>query len=188
MDNSNRTSHLPASSVKAPQRNRTRLNDVEPDTDDETAFGILSRTLMPSTMTRWILPARVRHSRHNNVVFIGVNFVQLYELLPSCMLVKLPVRLDLGCRILSARVLVEQPTNSFLDTVVKQELSDQEAEKPTSTPPHILLLALETCEIAFVFAEETTSGSASFKVAKKKLPTAFSSLGQYGRHMAVNTG
>lgn len=36
--------------------------------------GLLTRTVVDSPVTRWILPARLRSSRFNDVVFIGVSY------------------------------------------------------------------------------------------------------------------
>jgi hypothetical protein len=151
---------------------------------DAGGVGILSRTIVPSTSIRWILPARIRHRDHDDVVFIGESFVQLREFLPTRLLADLPARLELGCRILAAKVISYVDTTPFIDLVVKQEQLQAE-DSQSVMPPQILLLALDFCEIAFVYAENVAPMNIRFKVARKKLPADVSCLGQYGRHLAV---
>jgi hypothetical protein len=35
--------------------------------------GILSQTLVESPVVRWVLPARLRSSTHNDIAFVGVS-------------------------------------------------------------------------------------------------------------------
>jgi hypothetical protein len=148
--------------------------------------GVLSRTIIPSTTVRWILPARIRHPDHNDVIFVSESYVQLREYLPTRHLATMPERLDLGCRILAAKVISNVDSTPFIDQVVKQEerLKDDDA---AILPPHILLLALDYGEIAFVYAEDAAPNHIRFRVARKKLPADVSAFGQYGRHLAVDS-
>lgn len=148
--------------------------------------GVLSQTIIPSTTIRWILPARIRHPDHNDVIFVSESFVQLREFLPTRHLADIPARLDLGCRILAAKVISYVDATPFADQVVKQEERYEEDWK-LDMPPQILVLALDFCEIAFVYAEDLARNHIKFRVARKKLPADVSSLGQYGRHLAVDS-
>lgn len=148
--------------------------------------GILSQTVIPSTTVRWILPARIRHPDRNDVVFVSESFVQLREYLPTRHLAALPDRLDLGCRILAAKIVSNVNSTPFVDQVVKQEERQNDASKLV-LPPQLLLLALDCCEIAFLYAEDIAPSHIKFRVARKKLPADISSFGQYGRHLAVDS-
>ena len=152
----------------------------------EGAVGVLSRTIVPSTTIRWILPARIRHSDHNDVIFVGESFVQLREFLPSRHLAEMPARLEMERRILAAKVISRVETTSFVDQVVKQEQHEDDDSKST-LPPQILVLALESCELAFVYAEDVAPTQIRFRIGKKKLPADASALGQYGRHLAIDS-
>jgi hypothetical protein len=151
----------------------------------ERAVGVLSRTIVPSTTIRWILPARIRHKDHNDVIFVGESFVQLREFLPSRHLADMPARLEMGCRILAAKVISHVEVTSFVDQVVKQEQHEDDDAKST-LPPQTLVLALDFGELAFVYAEDVAPGQIEFRVGRKKLPADVSALGQYGRHLAVD--
>jgi hypothetical protein len=150
------------------------------------AVGLLSQTIIPSTTIRWILPARIRHPDRNDVIFVSESFVQLREYLSTRHLANIPERLDMGCRILAAKVISDLDSTPFIDQVVKQE-ERQPDESKISLPPQILLLALDFCEIAFVYAEDVAPSHIRFRVARKKLPADVSSFGQYGRHLAVDS-
>lgn len=152
---------------------------------DDGAVGILSRTIIPSTTVLWILPARIRHPERNDVVFVGQSFVQLREFLDTRYLAEVPGRLDLGCRILAANVLSYVDSTAFIDRVVKQEERQQNRSKPFLRQ-QMLVLTLDCCEIAFVYAEERGPNEIRFKLARKKLPADVSALGQYGKHLAVD--
>jgi hypothetical protein len=152
----------------------------------DLAVGVLSQTIIPSTTIRWILPARIRHPDHNDVVFVSESFVQLREFLPARHLANIPELLDLGCRILAAKVISYVDSTPFIDQVVKQEERDDEDTK-LALPTQILVLTLDLCEIAFVYAEDVAPNRIKFKVARWKLPADVSSLGQYGRHLAVDS-
>lgn len=154
-------------------------------TKDAGVVGILSRTIIPSTTIRWILPARIRHPEHNDVVFIGNNVVQIRELLPSQHLANIGARLDLDRRILAAKVISHVESTAFIDQVVKQggyEINDPSSSQPTE----LLVLALDSSELAFVYVEELAPRRVKFRMARKKLPADASSLGKFGRHLAVD--
>ena len=149
-------------------------------------IGILSRTVVPSTTISWILPARIRSSAHNDLVFVGETTLQLHEFLPTRHLVELPACLDLGTRILAAKVLSHVDAALFIDQVIKQEQRD-DADTKHESPSQILVLALDSREIAFVYAENVGPRKVKFRWARKQLPRDVSSLGQYGRHLAIDS-
>lgn len=159
---------------------------AQPEGLEDGAVGVLSQTIIPSTTVRWILPARIRHQDHNDVVFVGESSVQLREFLPNRHLANIPARLDFGCRILAANVVSYVDPTPFVDQVVKQEEREEDVSH-SAQPPDILVLALDFCEIAFVYAENLAPKYVKFRVARKKLPADVSSLAKYGRHLAAES-
>jgi hypothetical protein len=119
------------------------------------------------------------------VVFVGESVVQIRELLPSKHLANVSARLDLDCHILAAKVISRVESGSFVDQVVKQGDHKMDDMQPT-LPSAILVLALDSSELAFVFAEDIASRRLRFRMARKKLPVDLSSLGQFGRHLALD--
>lgn len=172
--------------AKKGDQDDVRSIGIHPQELGDGAVGVLSRTIIPSTTIRWILPARIRHQDHNDVIFVGESFVQLREFLPTRHLADLPARLDMGCRILAAKVISHVDCTSFVDRVVKQEQREHGGSKRT-TPPQILVLALDSSELAFVYAEDVGPMEIKFRVGREKLPADVSTLGQYGRHLAVDS-
>ena len=45
--------------------------------------GILSRTLIQSCMTKWILPARLRNGDNRELLFVGENYIHIKEVVPD---------------------------------------------------------------------------------------------------------
>lgn len=43
------------------------------DLPEPPPCGILTRTIVESPIAHWVLPARLRSARHNDVVFVGVS-------------------------------------------------------------------------------------------------------------------
>lgn len=172
--------------ARRPEQETVHSIGQSPHIMGEEAVGVLSQTIIPSTTVRWILPGRIRHPDHNDVIFVSENAVQLREFLPTRHLANMPVRLDLGCRILAAKIISHVDSTPFIDQVVKQEEREKDRQK-ADLPPQILVLALDFCEIAFVYAEDIAPNHVKFRVARKKLPADVSSLGQYGRHLAIDS-
>jgi hypothetical protein len=168
------------------RKEEIHVTNYSPQTIGDNAVGVLSQTIIPSTTIRWIVPARIRHPDHNDVIFVSESFIQLREFLPTRHLANIPELLDLGCRILAAKVISYVDATPFIDQVVKQEERNDEDTK-LAPPTQILVLTLDFCEIAFVYAEDVAPDRVRFKVARWKLPADVSSLGQYGRHLAVDS-
>ncbi|KIW02685.1 uncharacterized protein PV09_06122 [Verruconis gallopava] len=46
-------------------------------------IGILSRTLIPSSMIKWIIPARFLHGANMQLLFVGENYIHIKEVIPD---------------------------------------------------------------------------------------------------------
>lgn len=156
-------------------------------------MGLLSQTLAPSPVVRWILPARIRSRRHRDIVFVGNTYIQLREFLPTGTLTDVTAKLDLRTHILSAKVIsakVEKvPT---LDAVLAQEVDEERfiiKGKPCSNeqPPQILVLGTANNELIYVYAK-TIGGSnaAEFIYAKRALLLGVSMSPRFTRHIAID--
>lgn len=147
--------------------------------------GLLSQTIHPSSTIRTILPARIRHMNHHDVVFVGENFLQLRELLPSGQLTDVTARFDLGSQILSAKVISSKfEIVAFVDQVIKQEF-DEYCVADSEFPPQLLVVSTASCEIVFLYAQDCAPGIVEFRHAKKKLLVDLSLQERYGAHLAV---
>lgn len=92
----------------------------------------------------------------------------------------------MGCRILAARIISYVDATPFIDQVVKQEEREGDDSR-LGLPSQILVLTLDCCEIAFVYAEDIAPNRIRFRVGRWKLPADVSCLGQYGKHLAVDS-
>jgi hypothetical protein len=158
------------------------------------SIGLLSQTLSPSTTIRFILPARIRSKSQNDVVFVGENFVQLREALPSGYLSEVTAKLALGAGVLAAKVIsaklelvpiVEQILNQTREgereryTIKGKEIDDE-------TPPQIVLLTLDSNDLVFLFAKDVAFGKPRFVYAKKPFLRNVALVERFGAHIAVD--
>jgi hypothetical protein len=154
--------------------------------------GILSQSLHPSPTIRLILPARIRSKAQNDVIFVGENFVQLREFLPTGQLADVIAKVDLGSQILSAKVISAkgQQEESAVDQIIKQELDDEyyDANDPdqVSFPPQLLVVSTAACNVVFLFARNRAAGSVEFVFAKRRLLADVQVEEQYAKHVAVD--
>ena len=155
-------------------------------------IGILSQSLHPSPSIKFILPARIRSEAQNDVVFVGGNFIQLREYLPTGQLADVTAKVDLGTQVLSAKVISSrsQP-DSLLDQIIKQELEDDHHNYDNGTnqakfPPQLLVVSTLACNIIFLFAKNRAPGVVEFVFAKRKLLAADQSKEQCAIHVAVD--
>lgn len=150
--------------------------------------GLLSQTLYPSPTIKNILPARIRHIDRRDVVFVGQNFVQLREFLPSGQLMNVTGKHDLGGQILDAKIISSkfEPV-SFVDQVMKQEFTDYEiVNGDQDLPPQILVVSTTSCDIIFLYARERAPGFVEFVSAKKKLLANVGLGERHGNLLAVD--
>jgi hypothetical protein len=155
-------------------------------------YGILSRTLSPSSTIRWIIPARLRSSAKNDVVFVGETFVQLREFLVSGQLADATSKLDLGTQILAAKVI--SATTSIVpvvDAILKQERDHEQFSirgRPIDNthPAQILVLSTSGNELIYIYAKEDNSGGARLVFARRSLLRGVSLPERQCRYMAVD--
>jgi hypothetical protein len=153
--------------------------------------GILSQSLHPSPTIRLILPARIRCKAQNDVIFVGENFVQLREFLPTGQLADVTAKVDLGSQILSAKVISSKgQQESVVDQIIKQELGDECYDANSSDqvgfPPQLLVVSTAACNVVFLFAKNRAPGSVEFVFAKRKLLADVQVEEQYAKHVAVD--
>lgn len=145
--------------------------------------GLLTQTLIPSPMINWILPARLRHKRCNDVVFVGERGIQIKEVLPSGQLEDVMEKKDLGCSPVDAKVInvsSELPWEGQIPSLNTQG-STYDAE---NLPPQILFMATDSNELLFMCCSAENGGS--FVSYSRPLPRDVNISEKYGRHIAVD--
>ncbi len=189
--------------------NRSPVDKQKPTTNGTLsapkapALGLLTQTLVKSPVIRYIIPARIRHQKYNDVLLIYNNRVEIKEIvtknyLPdlSVELRDIAVKLDFDSTIRAARVFgsprkitasVQEPTG--IDAIVKKEQlppGDHTDEYHIGIPPQILILSLESKKLVFLFAFHDASGAVHFLSSERVLPSQAEHNKQLGEHIAVD--
>ncbi|KAH6659037.1 mono-functional DNA-alkylating methyl methanesulfonate N-term-domain-containing protein [Truncatella angustata] len=169
----------------APQQPKLRRPSSMPPT-----YGVLTRTVIDSPVFRWVLPVQLRSSRHNDVAFIGDNFVQICELGRDVQLQDVARKQDFGSRIRNACV-IGRPTNHYAGGTEEPHIKSegdtpmQNAHPPRARlPPQFLALVLERGDLVFLYLDEGRTGGQRFVAHSEKIPD--SRLVTAGFHLAVD--
>jgi len=162
-----------------------------PEINTPPVMGILTSTITRSPVYNWIIPARIRHEDKNDVVCIGDNFVEIKELMSEDdHLRDIVIKADFGSTIRAARVFgtARKPTVAGLDALIKAESEEMDLDVPSGpkVPPQILVVALESKELVFLFAIDNDQGHVDFVTSRRPLPEQRSYLEQHGKHVAVD--
>ena len=163
--------------------------------------GILTRTLMPSSVIKSILPARIRHRAKNDVVLITEHTLELKELLPNGTLRAVVEKEDFGSGIRAARAIGDPgldariPPTAGIDSIIKQEVSEEVTRLPhglQEAPPQILVLTLESDLLIFLFAYQDSSDQVRFVTHSRPLlnikntEQPENTVYKSGKHIAVD--
>ena len=178
-------------------QNRDEANAQGPSSPSKvtrapTTAGILTRTLLRSPVVNWILQARIRHKHKNDVLFIGQDFVEIRRLFSDSHFEDVTVKSDFGSTIRSARVFgtpVKLPPPAGVDAFVRvTEAEDMDLHEDGSSqvPPQILVLALESQVLVFLYAFEDGDNQIQYIAGQRPLPCQRSYPEQLGKHMAVD--
>ncbi|KAI9793939.1 MAG: hypothetical protein M1833_000508 [Piccolia ochrophora] len=130
----------------------------------------------------------VRLLRRSIRLILSESSVQIKELHPNGHLQEVATKIDFPARITNARI-IGQPRKiplSHLDSYLKKEDTTEDADpfhsednfnpefylvedRDSIFPPQILVLALDSGEILFIFAFENANGTVGFSIATKPL-------------------
>ena len=180
---------------QARRQEDTTMREPEPKPRYEIPrVGILSKTVFSSPYVKFILPANIRQSRLNDVVFIGEDAVHLKEVRANGTIHDIASKSDFKGRILAARVFgsprkvevkAEQRTPMKKKDVHAQRRSTvgQEADV---LPPEVLVLALDSRVLMFLWAQQSPLGSVSFHHRTIRLPAGTCRFDQPGSFIAID--
>ena len=172
------------------------------------SLGILTKTLVRSSVINRIIPARIRHKTKNDVIFISANSVTIKEAKGDYTLEEIVTKTDFDSAIKSARIIGEQREltkhdhsyrkllkgTHWDDTLTNEDNNildeggalDGAGLHQYELPPHILVLALESNRLAFLCAVSGTSDQPELFSSQKALPAPISPLQSLGELMAVD--
>ncbi|MCJ1282157.1 hypothetical protein MMC26_001480 [Xylographa opegraphella] len=164
--------------------------------------GVLVRTVVPSPLIRWILPARIRHKNKSDVIFVGDSSIEVKEYRGDS-LYEVVTKDDFDATIRAARVIgtppillrAEQP--SGLDAITKKEDTGEASADAMGldlfaspeVPPQILVLAMESGlkdKLLFLFAFYDPSQRIRFLSYEHPLLYHKRYAQRLGKHVAVD--
>lgn len=165
-------------------------------------LGLLTRTLVPSSLHRWIIPARIRHEKKNDVVFVRDGAIEIKEFIGDA-LQDVLVKDDFGATIRAARIMGHalQPVRDIapigLDEIIKEEglddaaadLMDIDRHTNPTVPPQILVLTLQSGRkdtLLFLFGPYSPSDPMSFVSFQHPLSYQENELDRLGKNIAVD--
>lgn len=150
---------------------------------DRKSIGVYSKTLIRSPVVRWILHARIRHQRLNDVVFVGDNFIQVKQVVAEGRLQDIATKHDFDTQIRAAAVFSNEE-DDFL-AKVKTEHSATCLDDG-AIPPQSLVLTLDSNDMVFLFLRRDLAGVVRFVHQSIPIMAFDQILFQPGEHIAVD--
>lgn len=147
--------------------------------------GLLTRTIVQSPVIRWIIPARIRHRKLDDVVFVGDDFVQIKQVKRGGHLLDVHTHNTFGSRICAASALDIDGDLPKEDTFLQQELTDSESWSATA-PAQLLVLTLESQTLLFAYLQRQADGHLLLKTQPIPLPRWPAARLQVSHHLNVD--
>ena len=197
--------HVRAQNTETPRKEQIQPSISLPETP---SLGILTKTLVRSSVINRIIPARIRHKTKNDVLFISTNSVTIKEAKGDYTLEEIATKCDFDSTIKSARIIGErrqltkhdynhrllEKGNHLDDTLTHEDDGSVYGGDPLhgaaldrrELPPHILVLALESNQLVFLHTVCGRSGHPEFWSFRMALPAPTSPLQSLGELIAVD--
>lgn len=193
--------HVRAQNTEIPRKEQRQTSISLPKAP---ALGILTKTLIKSSVIKRIIPAKIRHKTKNDVLFISTNSVTIKEAHRDYSLGEIATKSDFESTIKSARIIGERrelTENDYSYTTLervdhwngihtKEHHDFDEGDRATmyqrDLPPHILVLALESNCLVFLCAVSGGAEHPEFFSSHKALPAPISPLQRLGELIAVD--
>lgn len=149
-------------------------------------IGLLSHTVVPSPTIQWILPARLRSQRHNDVVFVGDRHLQIREAVSGVNLEDVTSKSDFDAQIMAAKTInvsAEMPWEMQMKLGSGNATPSANLKPQGDLPPQVLVLSLASRELVFLYY--SMSGEGQFVHYRRPLPNDVNMFEQFGRNIAV---
>ncbi len=197
--------HVRAQNTETSRKEQSQPSISLPKTP---SLGILTRTVVRSSVINRIIPARIRHKTKNDVLFVSANSVTIKEAKGDCTLREVATKSDFDSTIKSARIIGERRevtkqdysyrnleresywddshTNEVDEFVEKSDNPNRAVLYRRELPPHILVLALESNRLVFLCVVSGESEHFEVFWSQKALPAPTSPLEGFGGLIAVD--
>ncbi|KAK6336703.1 hypothetical protein TWF718_009494 [Orbilia javanica] len=158
--------------------------------DTGPKYGLLSECLSPSPVIRTIFSAFIRCDTDDKyVVFVGERHIEIRHLSGRLNLELLATKSDFFCKIRSAGLIDLRKNNDFLKQI-KQE--DGSTPLPSSSsaslkvPKQVLVIALESGDLAFVYIDGSKGGRLEFVVSTQRISPTLPQVCHVGKAISVD--
>lgn len=158
-------------------------------------YGILSRTILPSPLFKFIFSATIRHKDRNDVVLVGEDALQLIEIHDHGRLRHVAAKTNFSGRILTARVFGD-PREVRINRGLGSPLPKKQSVQPSSPsaagdgdqglPPEVAVLTLTSRTLMFLWAQQNVAGKSVFHQKTVKLPAGSSRFDRLGQYLAID--
>lgn len=123
-------------------------------------IGVYTKTTIQSSVVRFIIHARIRHPRLNDVVFVGNNFIHVKHVGHRGHLSHVAFKNDFDSPIRNAASFPPEKAPDDEDFLVKLEKDNGPLENP-AFPSQSVVLTLDT-DLVFIFLQSTGRGEFEF--------------------------
>ncbi|KAF2846626.1 hypothetical protein T440DRAFT_224519 [Plenodomus tracheiphilus IPT5] len=180
------------------QQEDTEMPDaIARPTVEVPEYGLLSRTIFSTPLTKFVLPANIRHRDHTDVVLIGEDSIQLKEIRDYGQLRHVATKTDFkGARILAAKVFGdprEVPTTRGAGSSLPRQHARHRARRSMTgdeeclLPPEVMVLTLSSRALMFLWARTTQIGAVTFTHKTVRLPASNTRTDRIGTFLAIDS-
>ena len=190
--------HVQAQGVR---REEEKISSVSADPVKAPSVGLLTRTLVRSSVIKQIIPARIRHETKNDVMFVSADSITINETSDDYTVKGRIIKNDFDSPIRSARIFGyarehekdenykseerELETDNWpLEPVEESNVFDSPSSLK-ELPPHILALALESNKLVFFCSRNGTSDQPKLLWSQHPMPVTRPNE-QMGEHLAID--
>ncbi|KZM22727.1 nucleic acid binding [Ascochyta rabiei] len=158
-------------------------------------YGILSRTVLPSPLFKFILPATIRHKDLNDIVLVGEDSIQLVQIHDYGRLRHAATKSDFSGRILTSRVFGDARAVHISGSVGIPLPKAQNMHRGTRStnrsenhmlPPEVAVLTLSSRTLVFLWAQHSAAGKPVFRQKTVRLPAGSSRFDRLGQYLATD--
>ena len=154
--------------------------------DTKQAIGVYTKTSVQSSVVRFIIHARIRHRKLNDVVFVGDNYIHVKHVGHRGHLSHVAFKNNFDSPIRHAGSFRLEQAPEDEDFLVKLE-NEKEAAflNPCVFPPQSIVLTLEF-DLVFIFLQSTASGEYGFVQQVVPMVKFDRKIYQPGHYLAVD--